>query len=299
MCGFIQFPDLKNAFNYWQNWSERQEQQKRQQKPILLWPLTARPSPVQERYHNWPFGALNIYKHFPAHSPFFPFNTSIHSFTAVFPRRFILRNRLKKKKAQWGSNSLLYTQKLCGGSTDQRRAEMCISVHRTKVFPSRCPKQGTREGKQVLFSELGTNAPRINKEWQVFWQTRHPHTSLIIQELAVRSGDVCVWLLKLHLCLEPAPGEHLQGSSHLSHECLVMLTQRGRSLQSPTRDPSHRIARVQENGRKSMHPGRRRWVSPSLTQCFKGLFPRMKTAPLLLSPWDSLLKRSSSLVLQS
>lgn len=98
MCSFIQFPDLKNAFNYWQNWSERQEQQKRQQKPVLLWPLTARPSPVQERYHNWPFGALNIYKHFPAHSPFFPFNTSIHSFTAVFPRRFLLRTRLKKKK---------------------------------------------------------------------------------------------------------------------------------------------------------------------------------------------------------
>lgn len=149
--------------------------------------------------------------------------------------------------------------------------------------------------------ERGNKSPSRSqhKEWQVFWQTRHPHTSLFTQELVVRNGDVCVWLLKLQLCPEPVPREHPQGSSHLSHECLVMLTRRGHSLQSPTRDVNHGVAWVQENCRKSMHPGRRRWVSASLTKCFKGVFPQMKTAPLLLSLRDSPLKRLSPLVLQS
>lgn len=116
MCGFIQFPDLKNAFNYWQDWSERQEQQKRQQKPILLWPLTAWLSTVWECYHNWPFGALNIY-HFPAHSPLFPFYTSIHSLTAVFfSRKFLLREvdlKTKQNKKLTEGPTLHFTHRTC------------------------------------------------------------------------------------------------------------------------------------------------------------------------------------------
>lgn len=41
----------------------------------------------------------------------------------------------------------------------------------------------------------------------------------------------------------------------------------------PTPDLSHIIAWEQENCRKSMHPGRGRWLSPSLTQFQKVFFP--------------------------
>lgn len=166
MCGFIQFPDLKNAFSYWQDWSERQEQQKRQQKPILLWPLTAWLSTVQERYHNWPFGALNIYKHFPAHSPFFPFNTSIHSLTAVFPGKFLLRNRLKKKKKLSEGPTLHFTHRTCVAEAPSREElKFTFRFAEPKYFtPCSLNKEQGKGNKSFSQSRWQTNTPMKNKK---------------------------------------------------------------------------------------------------------------------------------------
>lgn len=88
-------------------------------------------------------------------------------------------------------------------------------------------KEQGRGNKSSSRSWWQTHTPTINEEWQVFWQTRHPHTSLITQALLVRSVDVCVWPWNSQLRLELEPTEHPKGSSHLFHKCLVMLTQWG------------------------------------------------------------------------
>lgn len=295
MCGFIQFPDLKNAFNYWQDWSERQEQQKRQQKPILLWPLPAWLSTVQERYHNWPFGALNIYKHFPAHSPFFPFNTNIHSLTAVLPKKFLLRNRFFKK-AKWGP-TLHFTHRRCVAEALSREDLKCtFRFPEPKYFaPGSLNKEQGRGNKSFSQSWWQTITPMINEEWQVLLQTRHPHTSVITQALLVTSVNVCVWPWNLVMPWTRA--------KRTSKRLFTFISQMFSNADPTGTTPcSHllvmwtRTAWVQENCRKSMLPGRRRWVSPSLT-ISKVVSPQIKTAPLLMSLRDFPSKRLSPLVL--
>lgn len=150
MCGFIQVPDLKKMHSIIDRIDLKGRNNKRGNRSqsfcghrLLGLPL-CRSVIITDHLVLWIFISISLHTRPSSHST----PASIHSLR-FFQGDFSYID-LKKKKAQWGSNSSLHPQSLCGRSTEQRRAEMCISVHRTKVFPSRCPKQGTREGKQVL-----------------------------------------------------------------------------------------------------------------------------------------------------
>lgn len=92
---------------------------------------------LYKRYHNWPFGGLNIYKHFPAQSLMFPLNTSFHSFIAIFPRRFLLRK--KSSVRDWLFLSILHTEPAWQKHWAANSWSACFSLQ-NQIFYSSFPE---------------------------------------------------------------------------------------------------------------------------------------------------------------